>query len=212
VISRYADHYVFAPKTGDFNRSWTVNAGVINSPGDAEVVCVIDADVLADRDFVARNVARFQHPGRGGHLPYRDILYLTDESTEWSIGERLHRRRPDVHPADLRGFLVRRPPGCCIWVRTEAFRRIGGMDERYEGWGGEDNDFAHRYDIDAPLDSYDDLLLHMHHPLAPRLRTQDGELANTTIPPLSWGPAWEIGRLDHFSSGQNGDIQPENVA
>jgi hypothetical protein len=211
VISRYADRYLFAPKAGAFNRSWTLNVGVVNTPGDAEIVCVMDADVLADRDFVARNVGRFLHPGRGGHLPYRNLLFLTEESTAWSIGERLHRKRPDVHPEDLRGFSVRRPPGCCGWVRAEAFRRIGGMDERYEGWGGEDNDFAHRYDIDAPLDIYDDLLLHMHHPLASRVRTREGELANTTIPPRSWGPDWAIGQIDRFSPRQDGQVTPSAV-
>src|SRR5690606_9056344 len=69
VITAYADHYLFAPKPGAFNKSWAVNAGVVHSPGKPQVICILDADVLSDREFIARNVARFQRPGTAGHLP-----------------------------------------------------------------------------------------------------------------------------------------------
>jgi hypothetical protein len=84
-----------------------------------------------------------------------------------------------------------------VWVRTAAFHRIGGMDERFEGWGGEDNDFAYRFDILNTLDSYNDLLLHMYHPASSR---EDGELTSAAVPPLSWSPEQPIGRLDRFAS------------
>ena len=78
------------------------------------------------------------------------------------------------------------------------------MDERYEGWGGEDYDFAHRLDLDAPLDSYDDWLLHMHHPPSSFIRT-DGGLVD--IAPLSWRPTQPIGRLDRFAPDRQPDVE-----
>lgn len=201
VITPFADRYLFAPKPGSFNKSWAVNAGVVNTGGTTEVVCILDADVLVDRDFVARNAARFQRPGVGGHLTYRNMFCVTEDSTSWGIRERVWRGAAEADPTKLRGFLLRRPPGCCLWVRSGTFGRIGGMDERYEGWGGEDNDFAYRFDIAAPFDSYDDVLLHMHHPPASLLR-DDGELVNAHIPALSWRPTEPIGRLDRFVSAQ----------
>jgi hypothetical protein len=77
------------------------------------------------------------------------------------------------------------------------------MDERYEGWGGEDYDFLHRLDLDTPLDSYDDWLLHMQHPPSAFIR-EDGGLAD--IPPLSWQPAQPIGRLDRFTAAGHPDV------
>ena len=198
-VTRFADHYLFARKRGSFNKSWAVNAGVTNSPGQAEVVCILDGDVIADRDFIARNVGRFLRPGTGGHLTYRNMLCLDESASSWAIRERLRARAAQIDPDHLRGFLLRRPPGCCVWVRLAAFLRVGGMDERYEGWGGEDYDFAQRFDLAAPLDIYEDWLLHLYHPPSARL-TKDGEQVNAHIPGLSWRPAAPIGRLDRFAA------------
>ncbi|MDW8806276.1 galactosyltransferase-related protein [Streptomyces scabiei] len=199
TITPFTDHYLFAPRAGMFNKSWAVNVGVVNTPGRNEVVCILDADVLADRNFVERNVERFRSPGVGGHLTYRKMSCLDGPATAWAIRERVQRRSPEAHADRLRAFQLRRPPGCCLWVRTAVFHRIGGMDERYEGWGGEDNDFAYRFDIAAPFFNHDDWMLHMQHPPASLLRP-DGELVNAHIPPLSWRPEEPIGRLDRFAS------------
>ncbi|MPY58339.1 glycosyltransferase [Streptomyces spongiae] len=199
VITPFTDHYLFAPKAGMFNKSWAVNAGVVNTPGRNEVVCILDADVLADRDFVARNAERFRSPGVGGHMTYRKMSCLDGPTTAWAIRERVQRRGAEAGADQLRAFQLRRPPGCCLWVRTGTFHRIGGMDERYEGWGGEDNDFVYRFDIAAPFFNHDDWMLHMQHPPASLLR-DDGELVNAHIPPLSWQPEAPIGQLDRFAS------------
>jgi hypothetical protein len=196
VIEPLADHYLFAEKAGPFNKSWTVNVGVAHTPGRPEVICILDADVLVDREFVERNATRFRQPGTGGHLTYRNMLWLDEPATCRAIRDRVRRRDARADPDYFRGFLLRRPPGCCVMVRSAAFERIGGMDERYEGWGGEDYDFLHRLDLDSPLDNYHDWLLHMHHPPSAFIR-DDGGLAS--IPPLSWRPTEPIGRLDRFA-------------
>ncbi|MDN0201119.1 galactosyltransferase-related protein [Streptomyces sp. S.PNR 29] len=201
IIEPHVDHYLFAPKAGTFNKSWAVNVGVVNTPGDPEAICILDADVLADRDFIARNVARFQRPGTSGHLTYRNMLSLSEAATSHAIRRRLLDRAAQADPDELRGFYLRRPPGCCVWVRASAFHRIGGMDERYEGWGGEDNDFAYRMDFHCAFDAYDDWLLHMAHPAASVLR-EDGEQVNSHIPGLSWRPGQPIGRMDRFHDEQ----------
>ncbi|MFJ4623888.1 glycosyltransferase [Streptomyces sp. NPDC088812] len=199
TVAPRTDHYLFAHKPDDFNKSWAVNVGVVNTPGQAEIICILDADALVDRDFVARNVARFHSPGAMGHLSYRDMWCLDESATSWAIEERLWRRAAGLDPDRLRAFVLRRPPGCCVWVRTTAFHRIGGMDERFEGWGGEDNDFAYRMDINSAFDHYHDPLLHMYHPSSAVLR-EDGELVNAHIPALSWGPSsTPIGDVHRFA-------------
>jgi hypothetical protein len=201
VITPYTDHYLFAPKSGSFNKSWAVNVGVVNAPRTPEIVCVLDADALADREFIARNADRFLYPGTMGHLSYRDMWCLDEASTCEAIEERLWQRAPEADADRLRAFVLRRPPGCCVWVRTSAFLRIGGMDERFEGWGGEDNDFAYRMDTHSAFDHYHDPLLHMYHPSSAVLR-EDGELVNAHIPALSWGPSSSpaIGDIGRFAA------------
>ncbi|MET8155377.1 galactosyltransferase-related protein [Sphaerisporangium sp. NPDC005289] len=198
VIEPYADNYLFAPKASTFNKSWVVNVGVVHSPGHSEVISILDADVLADREFVERNATRFERPGTMGHLTYRNMLCLDTPSSQRAIKERLWdcAGQPDLDR--LRGYTLRRGPGCSLWVRTSAFHRIDGMDERYEGWGGEDIDFNYRFDFANAYDSYDDPLLHLRHPPASALR-EDGELTNAHIPPLSWKPEEPIGRIDRFA-------------
>ncbi|MGH9112673.1 MAG: galactosyltransferase-related protein [Acidimicrobiales bacterium] len=197
MVAARCDHCVFAAKPGAFNKSWAVNVGVVQSPGEPELVCVLDADVLPDRDFPGRNVGRFLAPGVGAVSPYRDMACLDPASTALAIDQRLVRQRPAPDPATLRMFLVRRPPGLCLWVRHDAFRRVAGMDERFEGWGGEDNDFFFRVDRETPLDRYDDPILHLHHPASSAL--VDGQVENWSLAPGSWPPDSDIGRLDRFT-------------
>jgi len=197
LFEPFCDQYVFAPSGRPFNRSWAVNVGVRNTPGDWDLICVMDADVLADRDFVRRNVERFLQPGASAVLPYRDMLCLDASASDAAIAARVEEGVGDPPSASLRGFSVRRPPGCCGWIRRESFDRVGGMDERYEGWGGEDTDFAFRANLDGGLDRYPDRLLHLHHD--PSADVANGEVQNLDIAPLSWPKDRVIGELDKYA-------------
>ncbi|GID33047.1 glycosyltransferase [Paractinoplanes brasiliensis] len=198
-IEPLADEYLFVANPGVFAKSWTVNVGVVHASGGAGAICILDADILVDRDFIARNAARFRRPGTAGHIPYRDMVCLDYAGAAAAISDRLRAGRAEPDVDRLRAFHLRRPPGACVWVRTSAFHRIGGMDERYQGWGGEDNDFAYRMDFSTAFDTYHDQNLHLPHPPASELR-EDGELVNAHIPPLSWRPEEPIGRLDRFAA------------
>lgn len=199
-IEGLVDDYVFAPNGGTFNKSWAVNAGVVNAAGQAEALCILDADVLTDGDFIARNTERFRTRGTAGHLTYRNMFCLSEAASSSAIRQRLIQGAPMPDTETLRGFVMRRPPGACLWARAGTFHLIGGMDERFEGWGGEDNDFVYRMDINSAFDSYDDWLLHMAHPPSSYI-DEEGGLPNDAIPPLSWRSGQPIGRLDRFSAG-----------
>ena len=84
-----------------------------------------------------------------------------------------------------------------IFVTISGLTVTNGMNTGigFEGWGGEDNDFAFRASLDAPFDSHDDELLHLHHPRA----SLDGRTRNSQIPPLSWRPSEPIGKIDRFA-------------
>jgi len=196
LAQTYADEHLFAPHDGPFNKCWTVNVGVVNTARPAPVICVLDADVLVDEDFVRRNVARFDRDGAGGFLSFRDATYVDQPASARAIADRCAAGQADVDPDRLRGFVVHRSPGLCVWLRRDVFDAVGGMDERFEGWGREDLDFVLRVQLATAFDQYDDRMLHLYHPSSALLN--NGQTVNAHIPLLSWKPEGEIGRIDRY--------------
>lgn len=203
LLKPLSDNYLFAYNSGPFNKSWAVNVGVRNSPGGHDVICIMDIDVLPDRDFIEQNMERFLRPGVQSLLPYREMFCLDGPATAVALRERLVERLGSPSQERLRGFLVRRPPGLCVWIRSTTFDKIAGMDERYSGWGGEDTDFALRLTINAPLDRHEGRLIHLNHPSVSSLANvpslAKGTGTNAVIPLMTWPPDSEIGQINRFS-------------
>ncbi|WP_035791932.1 glycosyltransferase [Kitasatospora mediocidica] len=194
------DQYLFAPCPGRFNKSWTVNVGVVHGARPAELVCVLDGDILVDRDFVARAVARFRQPGTQAHWPFQDMLFLDPQASRAAVRRRCQEGGAAVDQSGLRGVFLRRPPGGCVWLRESLFSRIGGMDERFSGWGGEDQDFVWRAERYGPMDRHADPVVHLHHDRAPH-RADDGvpfyeEVERAGF--CSWPCDSPIGLLDRY--------------
>lgn len=186
LLEPLVDDYVFARKDGLFNKAWAVNVGVVTAAArhDAGLLCVLDADILVDRFFVARNTERLRGGGHVAHLPFRWSLSLDEPSTLLAIGLR-DGGSADVPDDLLRGMLLREPPGGCVWSTLDVFRAVGGFDERYEGWGGEDDDLVARLTAATPLRRYDDALLHLNHP-RPQMTTTAGQPFSAHIEQMSW--------------------------
>ncbi len=201
AVEPLVDHYLHLRGDGEFNKSWTLNAGVRQVAVDAPVLCLLDADILADPEFLARNLARFDDPGHGAHLPHTEVLSLDPAASDALIARRCTGRSASLSMA--RGLLLRDVPGGCLWLRRSVFDRVGGLDERYLGWGGEDEDMLVRTALAGATTQYDDVVLHLSH-VRPRMRRDDGEPFNAHITVGSWtgdagygalsGPAVPVGR------------------
>ncbi|MDA8368711.1 MAG: galactosyltransferase-related protein [Nocardiopsaceae bacterium] len=193
AIRPWVDHYVFARHSGHFNKSWAVNVGVRQTPGTPELICMLDADVLVDELFLERNLARAERGGPSSFLPYQDMFCLDAASSHAAIRRRCEQGAPDVPLDSFRALILREPPGANLWVRADVFHRIGGFDERYTGWGGEDDDMVARLVRAGGFARFADPLLHLSHP-RPQM-TLDGAPFNAHIEPGSWDPGHGYGQL-----------------
>lgn len=202
LLTPVCDRYVFAPASGPFNKSWAVNVGVVHAVRPAELVCVLDGDILVARDFVERAVQRFRVPGTQAHWPFTDVLYLDADSSHRAARSRCLDGRPQVDHADLRGVYLRRPPGGCIWLRENLFTRVSGMDERFSGWGGEDSDFIWRVDLHGSLDRHHDPIVHLSHPPAAHV-DDNGEHFFADVQWCTWPiDTAPIGDLGKYTSSE----------
>ena len=185
VIEPMVDRYIHVHGTGRFNKSWTVNVGVCQTRAPARLLCLLDADMVVDRDFLERNRARFDDPGHDAHLPHTECLSLDVTSTHRVIAQRCLAGEPEAPLPMSRGLLLRDAPGGCLWIRSELFHRIGGFDERYAGWGGEDEDMIVRTSAAGATVQYDDVMVHLAHERPP-MRRGDGEPFNAHVPVGTW--------------------------
>lgn len=192
-ISPLADEYVFARNGGAFNKSWAVNVGVVRTRFPAPLICVLDADALVDREFLARNVERFGPPGVASFTPLSTVLYLDADSSARAIEQRCVAGAASIDPLRARGFLTYCSRGICAWMRRTVFEEMRGMDERYEGWGGEDMELLLRLMVRTAFHQFHDLQLHMHHRVQGGILDKNGNSPNARIPFLTWEPAGPIG-------------------
>lgn len=194
VVEPLVDQYLFARYDGPFNRSWGLNVGVAQSACRARNVCLFDTDILADREFVARNRERLLSDPYAVHLPYVDMFSMDAAASHRAIRERLAGGAADVPLEVVRALVLKGPPGACMWITRDAFDRVGGMDERYAGWGGEDDDMMARLEKYGPVRRFTDLFLHLDHPRPPMVN-DSGAPFNAHLELASWRPEYGYGRL-----------------
>jgi hypothetical protein len=122
------DSYLFTYSNVMFNKSWAFNCGVIIAPDD--LVLLHDCDMLMPKNYVRESMRILGTKEIA--LPWSKILYLTEESSK---------HYPDGQHKISGTLTSHQVVGGSLIVRKSFYLRIGGMDERFEGWGGEDNAF-----------------------------------------------------------------------
>ena len=181
------DHYLHLPGAGPFNKSWTLNVGVRHTPGSARALCLLDADILVDREFLERNHARFRDSSQDAHLPHTEMASLDEASSDRAIEQRRGSANRTCRSVGS-GPAAARRSGARRWIRPEIFHMIGGLDERYLGWGGEDEDMLYRTSAVGSVIQYDDVFLHLAH-ARPAMRDDEGKPFNAHLKVGSWNGA-----------------------
>ena len=129
-------HAPLAEPGAPYNRSHTFNVGA--RAARAPVLLLHDNDMLVPTGYGARILERIDR-GYAVVNPKRFIFYLSQAHTQAVLQADA---AFDAEPAD---YIVQNlEAGGSMAIRADTYADLGGMDEAFSGWGGEDNEFWDR--------------------------------------------------------------------
>ena len=140
-------------------RAWAFNVGARLAKG--ELLVLHDNDMLMPRDYASEHLARVRKGYEVVSLK-RFIFFLTQRHSDRLMDgtELMLDEAPQSIMQNAEG-------GGSLAITREAYFAIGGFDESFVGWGGEDNEFWERAQT-RRLWPYGYLpLLHLWHPAQP---------------------------------------------
>jgi hypothetical protein len=166
--------YLYVPLPGVFNRSLLTNRGGEIAKG--EYVLPYDVDLLPADGVLSNHVALAAASSlclvAGYRLQLPEMLSepVVIPSVNQLVEESAAKKMSLVCPEDSYGALIKyllcgEKSGVCTCYPRKAFMSVGGLDEKYEGWGPEDQDLIERLcDTGfAHVRSYDLLYYHLPH-------------------------------------------------
>ena len=164
-LAHPAVRVVFAYNPGPFNKAWGLNVGARLASGT--VLAFGDADVVGPGGLAT--AAGHCLSGMQVAKPYTTLVDLTPDESR-----RVRELGADGAPAiDLdarrdRDAIGERLALCGGWfaMRHDAFMAIGGFDERFVGWGGEDDAMTLKVELArlATVELDPGPALHLWHP------------------------------------------------
>ncbi len=151
-------HTPIPNETIPFNRSWALNYGVRQARG--HVVALLDSDMLVPASFAAAAVQVLQR-GAAAVRPARLIFYL-DEATSREV-----QWQRSLNGIQQVSIVTQNTPNPIVMRRCD-YLAIGGHDEEFFGWGGEDCEFVSRMRTLDTCEAGFLPVVHLWHPMASR--------------------------------------------
>lgn len=178
-----------------YSRAWAFNVGA----RAAESNCLIfhDGDMLVCRDY-ARLVLEYHRRGFDFINLKRFIFYQSESHTE-TLMKSLRIDR-DLAPEAI---MQNAEAGGSMAADKGTFWKIGGFDERFVGWGGEDNEFWDRAQMQTVYPFGFLPMIHLWHIPQPGKQMGNDSENKALFDKIIETPAFErIRRLRTVSAGQ----------
>lgn len=136
------------------------NAGVARARGD--VLVLADADTVAETGPLATAIGMVR-AGSGAVLPFDSYELLSEDATAGVLATDPASGEP--LPTDGVEEIVTTARSGVIVLSRRSWDAVRGQDDRFVGWGWEDNAFALSLDeLDEPMRTLPGRAVHLHHP------------------------------------------------
>jgi hypothetical protein len=160
-LPSWVRHIHTPPPVSDmpYCRSWAFNIGVKQARGS--MLVLHDNDILLPEDYASLHLAKVREGYEVVNLK-RFIFFMGEAETN-----AFFESGADMTCATPVSIMQNAEGGGSIAITRDAFERIGGMDESFIGWGGEDNEFWERAQT-CKVWPYGCLpIVHLWHPAQP---------------------------------------------
>jgi hypothetical protein len=153
-------HLPAAPQVDGYNKSAAMNAGV--RLAKADVVVLLDADMVVPERLAAWLTERFDHHPDLAAMRFARLIFYVGEADSREMDPEGALRVPKQIK-----FVNQNTP-MPLAVRKSAYEEIGGHDEAFVGWGGEDIEFLSRLRTLRCSEGGRVPIVHIWHPSAPQ--------------------------------------------
>lgn len=176
-----------------YSRSWAFNIGARHARG--RVLIFHDNDLLAPAGY-AREVMQLVEQGHNVVRLQRFVFYLSQHDTAVCL------RDGDLSLDPVLEMIRQNCEGGTLAVERDAYFALGGHDESFVGWGGEDNEMFDRCRSVACYPFGYLPFVHLYHGPQPRL--QDPNLLSTQLRERLSIPAFR--RIEELSTRSFGQL------
>lgn len=149
--------YAFIKNSGLFNRAWGFNC--FKNFVVAKKVFLADNDIILDKNILydtinALDIYDVVRPFNGY------ACYYDEDATQL-----LTNTNTKTHPNTFKLVNIHNlSGGVCSFCVDSFYNKLGGFDERFEGWGGEDDELHnHMLHVGVSIYSFSNVAVHLNH-------------------------------------------------
>lgn len=150
-----------------YNRSEAINSAAEEATErypQWDTIVVIDRDVIVPAGQVGYGIAMSKDAGRAV-LPYRRYVPYNEQATAEILAGRPPKNKDIETPPGIMTGGTGGHVSSCIIVPRALWEEVGGFDERFVGWGGEDRAFHAACSVyGGMVDLIDGDVYHLWHP------------------------------------------------
>ena len=135
--------YVFVENPGLFNKSWGLNIAASHATCDRLIFA--DSDMLIEA-VALDEISRQMDNGADAINPYNVLIDLSPQESLQLLAQQNHLQIHRSQEQLNRESMGQHPPFCggVFAITRKLYALTGGFDERFEGWGGEDDAMSKR--------------------------------------------------------------------